>query len=249
MSVGLTLWRKRKVIQATLIGKSLPEGKMQYTSTILMTEFVTHDVKRFILTRPENFEFKPGQGVKFVINEPAWKDEEGHPFTPTCLAGDRVLEFMIKKYPADKGVTERLHSLEPGAQILLSEAFGTITYKGEGTFIAAGAGVTPFIAIFRMLSREGKLGGNSLIFSNKIPRDIICESELLHYLGSRCILTCTRQSEPGYDSRRIDDVFLRERVANFDQYFYICGPDAFVGGTIKALKKLGAKRESLVFEK
>ena len=149
-----------------------------YASTILMTEFVTHDVKRFILARPENFKFKPGQGVKFVINEPAWQKEEGHPFTPTSLQDDRVLEFMIKKYPADKGVTERMHSLEPGAEILLSEAFGTITYKGEGTFIAAGAGITPFIAIFRMLSREGKIGGNSLIFSNKTPADIICETEL-----------------------------------------------------------------------
>jgi len=221
---------------------------MQYTSTILMTEFVTHDVKRFILTRPENFEFKPGQGIKFVINEAAWQNEEGHPFTPTCHQGDRVLEFMIKRYPADKGVTERLHSLEPGAQVFLSEAFGTITYKEEGTFIAAGAGITPFVAIFRMLSREDKLGGNSLIFSNKTPADMICEPELRHYLGSRCILTCTRQSGPGYDSRRIDEAFLRERVANLDQYFYICGPDEFVGGTIKALKKIGAKRESLVFE-
>lgn len=222
---------------------------MQYTSTILMTEFVTRDVKRFILTRPENFEFEPGQGVKFVIKEPAWQNEEGHPFTPTSLQNDRALEFMIKKYPADKGVTERLHSLEPGAEIFLSEAFGTIAYKGEGTFIAAGAGITPFIAIFRMLSREGTLGGNSLIFSNKTPADIICETELRNYLGSKCNLTCTRQSGPGCDSRHIDEVYLREMIKSLDQYFYICGPDAFVGGTIKVLKKFGVKRESLVFEK
>ena len=221
---------------------------MQYTSTILMTEFVTHDVKRFILSRPENFEFKPGQGIKFVINEPAWQKEEGHPFTPTSLQDDRVLEFMIKKYPADKGVTERLHSLEPGAEILLSEAFGTITYKGEGTFIAAGAGITPFVAIFRMLSREGKIGGNSLLFSNKTPADIICETELRHYLGSRCILTCTRQSGQGYDNRRIDAGFLREKVTNFNQRFYVCGPDAFVGELKANLRKLGANPDSIVFE-
>ncbi len=221
---------------------------MQFTSTVLMTEFVTHDVKRFILTRPEGFDFQPGQGTKFVINEPAWQNEEGHPFTPTCLQGDRVLEFMIKKYPAEKSFTERLHSLEPGAQVFLSEAFGTITYKGEGTFIAAGAGITPFIAISRMLSREGKLDRNALMFSNKTPADVICEPELRHYFGSRCMSTYTRQSGQGHDSRHIDEGYLREAVNKLDQYFYICGPDAFVGGTIKALTNIGVKRESLVFE-
>ena len=49
---------------------------MKHSSTILMTEFVTHDVKRFILTKPRNFDYKPGQGVKMVIIEPEWRKEE-----------------------------------------------------------------------------------------------------------------------------------------------------------------------------
>jgi hypothetical protein len=39
---------------------------MTYLSTILMTEFVTHDVKRFILTRPRHLDYKPGQGVEIA---------------------------------------------------------------------------------------------------------------------------------------------------------------------------------------
>jgi cytochrome-b5 reductase len=45
----------------------------------LMTEFVTHDVKRFILSRPRKFDYEPGQGVKVVINEPQWRGEESRP--------------------------------------------------------------------------------------------------------------------------------------------------------------------------
>jgi len=222
---------------------------MKHSSTILMTEFVTHDVKRFILTKPRNFDYKPGQGVKVVINEPEWKNEESRPFTPTSLRDDKVLEFTIKKYPSGEGVTDKLHSLEVGSKLLISEAFGTITYKGPGVFIAAGAGVTPFIAITRQLARKGKLDSNFLIFSNKTPADVICEKELRHYFGSRCIMTCTQGSAPGYENRRITAEFLSEKIGDFSQRFYICGPDSFVVEIKSVLKRLGASSQSLVFEK
>ena len=107
--------------------------------------------------------------------------------------------------------------------------------------------LTPCIADF--VKGGPTLPGNSLIFSNKAPADVICEPELRHYLGSRCFPTCTRQRGHWFDSRRVGEGYLREAVQNFDHYFYICGPDAFVSGTIKALRNLGAKRESLVLEK
>jgi ferredoxin-NADP reductase len=222
---------------------------MKHSTTILMTEFVTHDVKRFILTKPRNFDYKPGQGVKVVINEPEWRNEESRPFTPTSLRDDKILEFTVKKYPAREGVTDKLHSLEVGAKLLISEAFGTITYRGPGVFIAAGAGVTPFIAITRQLARKGKLDSTSLIYSNKTPADVICEKELRHYFGSRCILTCTRVSAPGYENRRLTAEFLEEKITDFAQHFYVCGPDSFVEEIKSILKELGVSRNFLVFEK
>ena len=113
---------------------------MAQSSTILMTEFVTHDVKRFILTKPHDFDFEPGQGVKIMIDEPEWRKDEDHPFTPTSRRDDDVLEFVIKKYAAREGFTDKLHSLDVGAKLLLSNPFGTIVYKGPGVFLAAGAG-------------------------------------------------------------------------------------------------------------
>jgi cytochrome-b5 reductase len=183
-----------------------------------------------------------------VINEPKWRNEEGRPFTPTSLRDDKILEFTIKEYHARVGVTDKLHSLEVGAKLMISEAFGTITYKGPGVFIAAGAGVTPFIAITRQLTREGKLDSNSLIYSNKTPADVICERELRHYFGSRCILTCTRESAPGYENRRITAEFLKEQITDFAQHFYVCGPDSFVEDIKSILKELGISLDSVVFE-
>jgi ferredoxin-NADP reductase len=220
---------------------------MTYETTLLMTRFVTRDVKQFIVERPKGLGYEPGQGVEMSILEPGWEDQ-GRPFTPTGLAGDEVLEFTIKRYPQHQGVTDRLHALEPGARLGLSEAFGTITYLGPGVFIAGGAGVTPFLAILRDRARRDELGGNALLFSNKTPADVICERELRFYLGKRCILTCTEESMAGYDNERIGLTYLQKKVERFDQAFYVCGPPKFVDDITAALKRLGANPDTVVIE-
>lgn len=221
---------------------------MDYTVTILMTEFVTHDVKRFILSKPAGFTWLPGQGVELAINQPQWQEQGSRPFTQTCLANDKVLEFTIKRYADHHAVTDKLHTLQAGDELVMSEPFGAINYKGPGTFIAAGAGLTPFLAIIRQLVVENKLRGNRLIYSNKSPSDMICEKELRHAFGNECILTCTREQAPGYDNRRIDKAYLAEKISDFNQHFYVCGPDEFVKEVNKALTELGASANLLVFE-
>ena len=90
--------------------------------------------------------------------------------------------------------------------------------------------------------------GHGLLFSNKTPADVICEKELRHLLGERCILTCTEETAPGYEGRLIDRDFLAERVDDFGQHFYVCGPPKFNDAVNRALKDLGAEPELVVFE-
>ena len=217
---------------------------MKLIAPILMTEFVTHDVKRFVLRKPKGFRHVPGQGALLAINKPGLRDE-GHPFTPTSLTSDPVLEFTIKRYPR-RGLTQRLHRLAPGDELLIKAVFGDVRYKGPGVFIAGGTGITPFVAILRHLRKTGKLAGNTLIFSNKTWADIILERELHDSFGDRCIFTLTREKRAGYENRRIDARFLREKVRDFSKYFYVCGPSQFIKQVNAALLKLGAQREKIV---
>ena len=221
---------------------------MKHRTTILMTEFVTHDVKRFIVKKPALFSFTPGQGVELVIDQEKWRQEEGRPFTPTSLGDDEVLEFTIKRYAKHEGVTDKLHTLKPGDHLLMSDPFGTISYKGPGVFIAGGAGITPFLAIFRQLAAEGSLNGQTLIFSNKTPADIICEKELRHYFGSRCHLISTREKGAGYENSRINREYLQKILGDTKQYAYICGPDEFVGAVNAMVSEMGFTSETIVFE-
>jgi len=73
---------------------------------------------------------------------------------------------------------------------------------------------------------------------------------LRHYLGERCTLTCTDAEQArGYEHRRVDKAFLAEKINNFDQNFYVCGPPGFMEAVTAALKDLGADPQSLVFER
>jgi ferredoxin-NADP reductase len=207
---------------------------------IIAIEPVTHNVKHFKVEKPQGYQFIPGQATEVAVNKPGWEDER-RPFTFTSLNDWDHLEFTIKIYSDHPGVTNQLGRLKAGDELLLHDVWGAIQYKGEGTFIAGGAGVTPFIAIFRQLQKDKKLGNNKLIFSNKTHRDIILKDEFTAMLGDNFINTLTQEQTPGYDHHKIDEDYLRQKVSDFDQQFYICGPDAMVKDVQSTLQQLGAK--------
>jgi ferredoxin-NADP reductase len=215
---------------------------------ILRSEYITHDVIRLTLEKPSGYLFQAGQATEVSINKPAWKNKK-NPFTFTSLNDNNYLEFTIKIYPKHKGVTQAISRLKPGDELIIRDVWGAVTYKGPGVFIAGGAGVTPFIAIFRLLYKEGLVRGNQLIFSNKTQKDIILKDEFSRILGDRFICTLTREKNPAFDNRRIDLKFLQEKIQDFNQNFYLCGPAPFVKDITGHLTKLGVKARSLVFEK
>jgi ferredoxin-NADP reductase len=215
---------------------------------IISVEPVTHDVKRFTIQKPEGFKFIPGQATEVSVNTPALKNEK-RPFTFTSLNDNKHLEFTIKIYDSHNGVTKELGKLKHGDELIIRDVWGAIEYKGEGVFIAGGAGVTPFIAILRQLQADDKIASNKLIFTNKTEKDIILKKEFNEMLGKNFINTLTDEKKEGYENGRIDYTFLKEKIDNFKQHFYVCGPPQFVTAISEALTQLGAKTDTVVFEK
>jgi len=209
---------------------------------------VTHDVKSFRVEKPAGYNFQPGNATDVSINQPGL-DEETRPFTFTCLTKDPYLEFTIKRYPDHHGITDRLHQLQPGDELILRDSWGAIEYKGPGYFIAGGAGITPFIAILRYLYDEKKTTGNQLFFSNKTNRDIIYEEELIKILGKNAHFILTRDKDPRYETGRINEEFIGRHISDYKKHFYICGPDPMVAEITNTLQKMGASPDTLVFEK
>ncbi len=221
---------------------------MEHIVKILSVTPVTHDVRAFRLAKPEGYRFEPGHATDVSINKDNWKDEK-RPFTFTSLNEWPYLEFTIKIYSDHDGVTNQLGKLQAGDELIIGDVWGAISYRGEGYFIAGGAGITPFIAILRQLYKDHKIKGNQLFFSNKTARDIILQEELDKILGGNAHYILTQENNGSARGQHIDKDFLSREIADFTRPFYICGPDKMVSDLTATLTKLGAKPEGLVFEK
>ena len=214
---------------------------------VIESNFINHDVKRFLVEKPEGFDFTPGQAVNLSINDPEWINEL-RPFTFTNQKETNNLEFIVKIYNKHKGVTNKLAGINKGDELILHNVFGAIHYEKPGIFIAAGTGITPFLAIFRDLYKKNKLRGNKLIFLNKTSLDIIAFNELNRMFKQDILHVLTREGVVGFKGKRIDRNFLIENIADFSQHFYVFGPTDFVEDILRILKDLGASSDSLVFE-
>lgn len=212
-----------------------------------VTPEVTH-VFRIRTEKPAGYKFSPGQSTELSLMYDGWEKEK-RPFSFTCLPTDNFLEFTIKTYENHQGVTKRISTIAPGDEFEIGDSWGTLAYKGEGVFIAGGAGITPFLSILRDLNQKGQLGHNQLICSNKFEDEIICYDELKSMLGNRFINTITKQNEPELPVGRIDKAYLQAHIKDFNQNFYVCGPQGFTKAMISLLKELGAKADAVIFEK
>jgi hypothetical protein len=220
----------------------------EYIVKILNTEWVTHNVKRFQFEKPKGYFFRPGQATDVSINTPSLKDEK-RPFTFTSLNSADYLEFTIKIYTDHDGITNKLGNLLPGSELIIRDVWGDIEYKGDGTFIAGGAGITPFISIFRDLNQRNQIGSNFLIFANKTVKDIILEKELKLLLGDSFVNVLSGEKANGYSYGLITEEFLKQNIPARTGNYYLCGPPPMMEAVIKQLIAIGVSEQSITMEK
>ena len=209
--------------------------------------FITHNVLRIQTQRPADYSFEPGQATEVALDKEGWREKK-RPFTFTGLPDDGFLQFTIKVYPGHNGVTDMLQTLEQGDHLLLDDAWGAISYKGPGIFLAGGAGVTPFIAIFRQLAQQNQLEGNKLLFANQRERDIIMQSEFHRWLGKDFINILSDEHSSKFPHGFMDTQFLKEHITDTDAKFYLCGPPPMMKSVQQDLAKLGVSKDQLVTE-
>ena len=133
-------------------------------------------------------------------------------------------------------------------KLILHDVFGAIAYKGEGVFIAGGAGVTPFISIFRYLQSKNEIGNNKLIFANKTKADIILEQEFKKLLGNNFINILSDEKVNGYANGQITEDFIKANSGGINKIFYVCGPPPMMDAIVKQLANLHVDASSIVKE-
>lgn len=205
-------------------------------------ENLTHDVKKLTVDKPANYAFAPGQATEVALDQEGWR-EEGRPFTFTSLPADEQLEFVIKCYRDHQGVTAQVDKLNIGDHLLLHDVWGAIQYSKPGIFLAGGAGITPFVAIFRQLKKEGKVGNNKLLFFNHTRQDVILRSFWEHTLGDQFHSFHTEEGDPLISAE------VLQKHASEGDHFYLCGPEGFMKASQEAIEAFGGSTDAITLEK
>lgn len=218
-----------------------------YVVKVLDVKNVTHDVKLLKVEKPKGYSFIPGQATDVAINKLGLR-EQFRSFTFTSLNDWDYIEFIIKIYKNHNGVTKEIESLEPGDELIIGEPWGSIRYKGEGVFIAGGAGITPFIAILRELNIKNQIGNNKLIFANKTEKDIILKEELEKLLDNNFINILSNEKSDNYFHGFVTEEFLKSVLDNFNKKFYLCGPPPMMESLDSVLKNIGVEKEGIIKE-
>ncbi len=218
-----------------------------YIVKVKSVQHITHDVLKIVTERPADYKFTPGQATKISINKEGWQTKK-RPFTFTSLPADEYLEFTIKTYPLHEGVTNELLNLDEGDELILHEVFGAIAYKAEGVFIGGGAGVTPFISIFRYLDSVKKIGNNKLIFANKTKSDIILEKEFNSLLGDHFINILSDENLDGYAHGLITESLLKKHINTSIRDIYVCGPPPMMTAIEQQLADLRIEENQIIKE-
>lgn len=209
--------------------------------------FHTHDVLEVQTQKPEGYSFSPGQATEVALDREGWRDEK-RPFTLTSLPKDGFLQFTIKIYSEHDGMTDRLQTMEQGEHLIVGDPWGAIAYQGEGTFIAGGAGVTPFIPIFKDLAQNGNLARHRLLFANKRERDIILESKFNQWLGKDFVNILSEEKSPKHDHGHIDQQFLMDNSLSKENHYYVCGPPPMMKSVMSALENMGVSKDRIITE-
>ncbi len=213
---------------------------LELHTTLLLREFETHNVHRLILEKPPGLTHAAGQFIKLAIDTPELRDK-ARPFTPVSLAGDGVIELLVKHYPDHaNGVTRHIPELSPGQSLRLSTPQGDAIYNGPGLFLAGGTGITPFLAVFREQGLKAPQDSR-LVFANRSPADIICEKELHHYFADRSTFLVEEGAGPNHRPGRIDRELLESLLNESGERVYVCGPPAFNQAVAKLIREIGVQ--------
>lgn len=137
---------------------------------IIRTEPVTHNVKRFKVTRPSNYNFIPGQATDISINSPQWENEF-RPFTFTGLNDWDHLEFTVKIYDDHNGVTAQLAKLKEEMNLFCMTSLVQFITTERGFLLPVAQELLPSLQFSGSWKKKTSWATTPLSFLT-IPREI-----------------------------------------------------------------------------
>jgi NAD(P)H-flavin reductase/hemoglobin-like flavoprotein len=199
--------------------------------------------------------YEPGQHI--TVQTPRWP-KVWRPYSVACRPReDGLMTFHIKAVPGGWVSNALVYHAEPGDELVLGPALGTMTLRPAGgrdlLCVAGGTGLSPIKAIIEQAIRESTACPRQIhLFYGARNRDELYDlADLWHmadaYQGLQ--LTPVTSDDPAFDGMqgnvgRVAARYMPHRECEA----YVAGPPAMVRETVRVLGKSGLSRERIHYD-
>ena len=213
----------------------------------------TPDIKTFRVEKPEGgkcFEHMPGQCAMLSI---PGVGEAMFSITSSPTVKD-YQEFSIKKCGC---LTEWLHAMEPGQQIMIRGPYGKHfpvedALKGKDLlFIAGGVGLAPLHSVINyVLDNRDDYGKVDIVYGSRSKDDLLdideIQSSWMDPVNRMDVHLTIDRPQEGWDGHvAFVPTYVEELGFDPNKTVLVCGPPIMIKFVLQALTKLGFQKEQV----
>lgn len=203
------------------------------------------DIYSFIFKPDQKIEFKPGQFMRYRIEDPQ-ADERGvgrffsiaaPPFEGTIRITTKFASdgSSFKKYLSKMNASDTIEATGPNGSFTLEDP------NKEYVFIAGGIGITPFRSIILDLNSKNLPINITLLYANRVENPVYAEE-----------LEEIAKNNPNFKihyfigDKKIDEQAIKELIPDLQKpIFYISGPEPMVQAFEKMLASMSIPDEHI----
>ena len=223
---------------------------MKFEAEVIGLVQRTKDVISIKFTKPEGFEYKPGQFIFVTLG--SGESEMTKHFSLSSSPTEDFLE--ITKRLTGHPFSNALETLKISDKVLLKGPFGDFTFNGEHKkigMVTGGIGITPLRSMIKY-SIDKELGTDIiLLYSNPHENDIAFNDEFEELqkqnMDIKVVNTVTRP-EPSWAGLcgRVDAEMIKKYMPDYnDRTIFISGPGKMVDSMVILLKGLGVPEKQI----
>ena len=222
------------------------------------SEQVAEGTVAFYFEKPEGFQFKAGQFLRFTLIDPPETDAEGDARTFSIAGAPHEAELMIATRMRDTAFKRVLKTLTPGSEVEVKGPYGRMTLHEDpaqpAVFLTGGIGITPFRGIALDAATLGLGHRIHLFYSNRRPEDAAFLDELAglekanpNYRFIPTMTNAAGSSQPwtGETGHINAEMLLRFVDDLTSPVYYVAGPQGLVTAIGKTLGEAGVSADGI----
>lgn len=216
---------------------------MNFKADVIETLQRTPDAKSIRFTRPQGFNYLPGQYLLVTLGSPTNQMTRALTISSSPTEGFLEVTKRLTGHP----FSNYLAYLRKGDELSINGPYGNFTFQGEhkkAGMLSGGIGITPMRSMIKYILDKNLKANIILIYSNSREDGIAFVDELAEMQRqSNCLKVIETITRPGTAWKgvtgRIDAEMIKEFIPDFsERVFYTSGPPKMVDSIVSALKEL-----------